>query len=309
MEIPINRDALIKLYMKAKPKDASLIAMLDPEYCAKTRDPDGYSLFPFSLPINRSTAELIKIAGCELSWLLPRNSDLMMRAIGLEGFLIKPACDKRIKYMLDVLTGIAPLYPNEISLIAHFTSCIIWLESSDHQFIGSAAFHEVPHCTFFSDAAMFSLPPEILVPKEFSSYAILENLYHEALHHQMHSYASLATEGYLCEGQSSTSFISMDWRDRTFTLIEALHALHVYSLVTPMRYKYKTFLEDKGINVQPDDWINVAINEGMKMCSDLYDAIEKQKNYLKEPWSSLPTEWMSAYMNSKQEVGTSNAVL
>lgn len=283
--LPANKDDIITLY-NTKNNNTSVITQLEPVICAQIRDKAQQQFSEF---LEKPTNKKITIANQSIEWIDPVYTDGLLNAVGLENdALIKP-CQKRIKFIEIALQYLTSLFKNELDFIVAFTSSICWLQPNEGHWLGSAGFYEAPHCTFFSDLAMFSLPPEIIVPKKYAGYAILENLYHEALHHQMHAFSSLTQSDYLQIDSSNMPLIQLDWRDRSFTLLEALHALHVYAMVTPMRLTYYQTLFQQMVNDL--DWILKAYQEGLRMWKDLSAILLTYLNDFKSPWTELIIHW------------------
>ncbi len=227
----------------------------------------------------------VHIADTKIEWSCPENPQALLESVGLNEFRLKKPCEKRIAFIEAELRTLENSFQAELAFIANFTHRIFWLESNEEKALGSAGFYEVPHGTFFSDLAMFSIPPEIIVPKEHARYAILENLYHEALHHQMHGIEKNLNQGYLQNDCITIPTITLSWRDRTFTLLEALHALHVYAYVTPLRRHYSVMIN------HTNDTIKKSIQDGLRMWQDLTSVLNAHLPKFKDPWSSYIIEW------------------
>jgi hypothetical protein len=304
--LPTNRDDLVNLYSS---NDSSIsknsFLDLDPSVCAKSRDLASFSKKPFTSGSVIDDAGIVKLGDHVFTWVLPSSGEEYFEAVELKDFSFKKPCDKRIKFIEKKVNGLIDLYPQEIKFITDFTSTIVWLQPGGETFLGSAAFYEIPHCTFFSDLAMFSIPPEIVVPKQHAGYAILENLYHEALHHQMHTYSVLVTGGYLHDEANQSLEIDFPWRNKTFTLLEALHALHVYSLVTPMRLKFlnKLFAEN---DIERLEWAQRSFDDGLKMWGGLCNKLMTYSSEFKDLWLSIIKLWDSQFYEFSLNYRTPN---
>lgn len=271
MKPPINRKELLNLYCNNPLVSIDSIQTLEPSKIGLLRNSK------LDQPLHGADNQFIRIGKYPIAWSFPKKPTTLLEVIGLNHTTLKPPCEKRINFLETELAKLIPLFENEINFIAEFTSSICWIESYA---IGSAGFYEVPHCTFFSDSAMFSIPPEIVVDQTHAAYAIFENLYHEALHHQMHAFSTL-TYGYFIDELKEKPFISLSWRDRTFTLLEAIHALHIYSTVTPLRLKYYN---------QNDLPENFYV-DSLRMWKDLTTQLCPYFNLFKKPWPDLFLQW------------------
>jgi len=287
------------LSMAKSSDELSGVTNLHPLHCAKLRDPETYQMEPFLVTMN---GEKIKIGNNDIIWLDPNNCSQLLAAVGLSSFSQKLPCRKRIVFIEERIQPLLQLFPEEFKFITDYTSTICWLNNNyDQESIGSAGFYEIPHCTFFSDTALFSVPPEIVPPKAHAGYAIFENFYHEALHHQMHSVSALSKESYLVDSKKDSPTITLDWRNRKFTLLEAIHALHVYAMVTPLRFNYSQTITEsaKGQEQQIEHikWINQALAESLKMWDDLSTLLLQYLQLINPFWSQLIVQWRDKYNN------------
>jgi hypothetical protein len=298
-QLPLTRDDLIKLYGLRKEVISKNFANLDSAVCAEIRDPRSFAKAPFSSLEEVEKKKYIYLGKQLIKWIKPKNPEAWLFASGLAGFSLREPCDKRIKFIEDRINLLIDIFSEEIKFITDFTSSFCWIQSNDDYHVGSAAFYEIPHCTFFSDLAMFSIPPEIVVPREYSEYAILENLYHEALHHQMHAFSVLAVDGYLLDASSIIPEISLSWRNRKFSLLEAVHALHIYSIVTPLRLQFlKKITNNRVIDLKENknfEWIFKACNDGLRMWGDLSKVLLTYTSYFQSPWSFFISSWHAKY--------------
>lgn len=297
VNMPSTREEVVGKYLSLSERrhlkvDVSKLINLDPSVCADLRDSKCYKQSSYSSISEVDIGETICIGNRGIGWVKSGTTSLgFLSAVDLSNFKLKNPCRRRAKHIQNEIEQISFAFSEEIDFIESFTSALAWLEPCEDVSIGSAAFYEVPHCTFFSDMAMFSIPPKVILPEKYSGYAILENLYHEALHHQMHT-ISVDTNGYFKSDEQALPIINLDWRDRSFSLIEAFHALHVYRCITPMRIKYckivLMLLRSNGVGV---DSMLIAIEEGIKMWRDLSMILLGYVSQFKSPYSDLIYEW------------------
>lgn len=300
-DLPSSREDLVRLYSSlndvANDKfDISELLQLDPKICAALRDRECFNKSPFPSILDVNIEKLLCIGSGSIRWVHPSSSaQAFLSAVGLSNFQLKQPCDRRVKYIEGQISRLSYEFHEEIEFIVNFTTALLWVEPHENQSIGSAAFYEVPHCSFFSDMAIFSIPPEVIVPKQHSGYGILENLYHEALHHQMHV-VSAQTNGYLIDGAVSITEIILPWRNRKFNLLEAFHALHVYSLITPLRMKYlKKISSNSQTLTEEHEFIFLSIKDGLKMWRDLSVTLSSHSSQFKSPYSDLINTWKTKY--------------
>lgn len=293
---PKNKIDLINLYRKINSKfiieDANI---LEPAYCALFWNKILFESSPYENLINsNNSVSKISVKNKLIYWVKPSEPKQFLNAVNISNMSFSDPCVKRIVHIENSLANLDSLFSNEIEFIANFVSCIFWMRAGEN-LLGNAAFSEIPHTVFFSDYGLYSLPPEIYVPRQYSEYAVFENLYHEALHHQMHAYANLETKGYFEGNILPTDVISLNWRDRTFTLLEAFHALHIYSVVTPLRYLYFYHLKGKNNDFNSIEWTYKACQDGLRMWRDLSNEMLKYENLFKNQWKNFIFDFYEGY--------------
>lgn len=236
----------------------------------------------------------IFIGNKHLAWLSEEIPKPILSSIGLEGFSLKIPCSRRINFINNEIKKLNYLFSRELEFITEYTSSVYWIETNENN-VGSAGFYEIPNCTFFSDTAMFSLPPEILVPHKHAAYAIFENFYHEALHHQMHGIFNGLKINYLKDKINSSKEYSISWRARTFTLTEAFHALHVYSTVTPFRARYLENMRAQDKSHDEINWLNKAYEDSLRMWYDLIHLLQPHIEMFEAFWAKFIDLWRENY--------------
>lgn len=315
---PSNRAELVNLYLQSG-YNTSLesINRLEPAICARITNGSLFQSAPYNDLISciGNDVSQITIKGKPVYWVKPESSVQLADAVNIRNISLSAPCAKRIAHIERSFENLSSLFPHQIEFITDFVSCIFWVDikMNPEILVGSAAFSEVPHAVFFSDYGMYSLPPEIVVPHEHSSFAIFENLYHEALHHQMHVFSNLVTGGYLDLHSKLPEVIKLSWRDRDFTLLESLHALHIYSYVTPLRFAYLNHLNQSKNSSFCVKWLRQACFDGLRMWNDLSCELLKHIAHFKYPWKNLITEYVECYaafsMNSHQLAGFAHEII
>lgn len=199
------------------------------------------------------------------------------------------ACAKRIEYVEQKLSEIKDIFPDQLAFIFEMTKSLIWIDTLDNKMFGNASFFELPHCTLFSDSALFSIPPSSILPKN-TAYAVFENLYHEALHHQLHAFACLNQEQYLTD--NIQPIMHLAWRDKTFNITQAIHGLHFYASVIPCRIKqaniYFANRDSQSFAIMLD-----AINDAYKTWVDLSQFIRDNFSCITKQWQELIINWLA----------------
>lgn len=224
----------------------------------------------------------------KIQWLVvPQENILSLTNAQQVSFV--PPCTKRISYIEQKLLEIKDIFPDQLGFIFDMTKALVWIAALDNKMFGNASFFELPHCTLFSDSALFSIPPNSVLPQH-TAYAVFENLYHEALHHQLHAFAFLNQEQYLTANIQPTMHLA--WRDKTFNITQAIHGLHFYASVIPCRIKqaniYFANRDSQSFAIMLD-----AINSAHKTWVDLSQFIRDNFSCITKEWQELIINWLA----------------
>ncbi|WP_330925964.1 hypothetical protein [Candidatus Sororendozoicomonas aggregata] len=290
---------IISEYKKNKYSASNKIeqdVFLNPISCAKLRKNNQYT---FEIPsisehsFLKKSKQLKISKDCILHWVNSENGDKIKESCGLEEHLYSiDYCSERSFFLRKKIDLFSPYFEEEISLIARFISSIVWLTSDDDDAeFGSASFYEMPHCTFFSDAALFFVPPYIQIEKGISGIAIIENMYHEALHHQMHSHCfnNKISYGKNINPYEETVYLPQR-KDRKFTYFQAINALHVYHNVVKFREKAISVLNKidiKNSSKLPEKYLNKSV----EMKHFLYESLLREKRNLSKEMIDMINQW------------------
>lgn len=117
------------------------------------------------------------------------------------------------------------------ALVEEWIAMIAWLSlrstASSAAVFSSAAFPEFCGCVFVTDLCLRHVAPDVTFPCS-SSWALQDNLIHEALHHRFESRLKLRLvyrDRAAAQGEPS---VSVPWRNTRWTFGHAFHALYVY---------------------------------------------------------------------------------
>lgn len=202
-----------------------------------------------------------------------------------------PVCDNRLAFLNDGVKRFSSLYESEMSFIANFISTLVWLVPKNaNANNGSASFYELPHVTFIFDATLFFVPPFHKLLREFGFLGFVENLYHEALHHQVHTFNAFHGNQY-CQGTLGESLIDFPQRqDRTFSYTQAFNVCYVYGEIVRYRRKVAQYLSEE-YRVEELTWINEALDSAIMMRFNLATRLYPVRDAFLPPWKSLIEEW------------------
>lgn len=260
-----------------------------PPVCAQIRDRALHNKCFFSL--SRQHVSKISLGNWSFNWVNTEAGEEMSSLIGISDVGSIPVCENRLAFLNDGMKEFSSLFEKEMVFIADFVSTLVWLVPKNaNSNNGSASFYELPHITFISDATLFFVPPFHQIPKEFGVIGFIENLYHEALHHQVHSFNAFHGDLY-CYGNMGESTIDFPQRkDRTFSYTQAFNACYVYGEIVKYRRKVAQYLSGK-YRPEKSTWINEALDSAIMMRFNLATRLYNVKDAFLPPWKSLIEEW------------------
>ena len=130
----------------------------------------------------------------------------------------------------------SPFLRDHLQILEQEAQEIVWLkECGVHEVFASAAYPELPGKIFVTDAIFVGLPPDVQL-SGLHPYAVIENLVHESLHHDLHRQLLNRSEA---DGEDLISKLQdqvrIPWRNTTWSVEKALHALKVYQVVLHLR--------------------------------------------------------------------------
>lgn len=274
-----------------------------PPICAQVRDQAMHDRFFFALP--RKHVSKIDIGNWSFNWTNADEGEAMALLMGISDVGSIPVCDNRLAFLNDGVKRFSSLYESEMTFIADFISTLVWLiPKNANANNGSASFYELPHVTFISDATLFFVPPFHQLPREFGFLGFVENLYHEALHHQVHTFNAFHGNQY-CQGALGESLIDFPQRqDRIFSYTQAFNACYVYGEIVRYRRKVAQHLSTE-YQTKELTWINEALDSATMMRFNLAERLYHVRDAFLPPWKSLIEEWQfenetGKYFNSEE---------
>ena len=212
-------------------------------------------------------------------------NDIMLSADGLELDLQKrlplkhhypinaKGIFKWITYALDELKV------NDIerfNFINDWCSLIVWLKKDinhpETTELTSTAIPALPFATFITKKIIRHIPPKTILP-EINYYGIQENLFHEALHHQLS--ATIISNKVFTNPEFINEMILIPWRNCSWPLDRCFHALFVYNGVIKMRKEHISRYNKSSLKFI--DTFKNSINEGMIAMKHLLSEIDKRK--------------------------------
>ncbi|MFV8983655.1 hypothetical protein [Serratia fonticola] len=262
-----------------------------PPVCAQVRDQAMRDTCSFTL--SRQHVSKISLGNWSFHWANAEAGEAMALRMGISDVGSIPVCDNRLAFLNEGMNKFSLLYENEMVFIADFISTLVWLiPKNENSNNGSASFYELPHVTFISDATLFFVPPYHRLPREYGFIGFVENLYHEALHHQVHTFNAFHGDQY-CLGTIGESIIDFPQRqDRTFSYTQAFNACYVYGEIVKYRRKVAQYLSDE-YRPEGTTWINEALDSAIMMRVNLAARLYSVKDAFLPPWKSLIEEWKS----------------
>ncbi len=276
-----------------------------PSICAQVRDHATHEKYHFTLL--RKQVSKVDIGNGSFNWVHAEAGEAMALLMGISDVGSIPVCENRLAFLNDGINRFPSLYESEMEFITDFISTLVWLTPKNTTANnGNASFYELPHITFISDATLFFVPPYHQLPREFGILGFVENLYHEALHHQVHAFNAFHDQQY-CHGSHGAALINFPQRqDRTFSYTQAFNACYVYGEIVKYRRKVAQHLSE---TYRPEEliWINEAVSTAKMMRFNLAARLYHVRDTFLPPWKSLIEEWKfenetDKYFNSEKSL-------
>lgn len=184
----------------------------------------------------------------------------------------------KAEILKESIADMSEIFPNEICTIFDFTSVLVWMDAKKCGFSG-AAFHELPHCTFLSDAIFFAVTPSDILGVEHRKYIVFENIYHESLHHQLSASVSLKCGGYYSDNLIKDRDHYIPSRDKEWSMPNILQAVYVYINVCRTRLIYFIDLLKK---IKSDAKLLSSIDRCFIYLQEMFLALFKASSFKEE---------------------------
>ncbi len=165
--------------------------------------------------------------------------------------------------------------PHAFEFIQNWCSAIVWLRrkaDASVTEITSASIPSLPLCTFISRKAIRHIPPKIIL-KEIGLYGLQENLYHEALHHQLTCF--LLFEDILHTPPAESPHVSIPWRNAKWPLDRVFHAAWVYGGLHKFRSNALSWSKNPTVRHS----INEGLREGAKSGAYLLSEMKRHSSF------------------------------
>jgi hypothetical protein len=189
------------------------------------------------------------------------------------------------KAMLDAISLMQTAWPARASYTTQWISIVQWVAQGPlgiGQLLTSSTFPAFPHCAFMSKKAMRHIPPNIVLESS-ATYALLENLFHEALHQQLSSsllfLASIRDE----YDSRKCSKIEVPWRGSAWEPDRVFHATFVYSQILNLRIDAIKF----GIQLPNQHSMLIVAKEALLALEYLYSQLSTVRQIFSSEGLSL----------------------
>jgi hypothetical protein len=129
-------------------------------------------------------------------------------------------------------------YQVDYEYISQWSPYICWLKKKPYSKsteITSVSVPIFPFCSFVSSKAIRHIPPKNIL-KKVGFYCLNENIFHEALHHQL-SCTLIFTDIIACE-RENWPLVHIPWRNTEWPLDRVLHAAWVYQNLINFRTRH-----------------------------------------------------------------------
>lgn len=203
-----------------------------------------------------------QICGTTVRWASDGIGDHLLQELLLQGHCVaSPAASRR--GMLELAIEELANFPSVFEVLQEYTSILVWLAPDDEHpgapILTSASLPALPHTTFITDKATRHIPPNHIYPAPLT-YALLENLVHEALHQQLS--ATLLQEDLLRPDYEAAraELVPVPWRGASWEPDRVLHAVHVYKSLLSFR---STRLRSGDVPTLERAFVESALAEGL----------------------------------------------
>jgi hypothetical protein len=143
-----------------------------------------------------------------------------------------------LRWIHLALAELSDFAPEAYLFIQDWCSLVVWLEREperrDVTELTSTSLPMLPFASFVSKKMIRHLPPKHIMPA-VNYYGIQENLFHEALHHQLSAF--IIQQAVLSKPPADAPKIPIPWRGVSWPIDRVLHAAWVYSGLQDLRRK------------------------------------------------------------------------
>jgi hypothetical protein len=236
----------------------------------------------------QSAVEVIDAGGHRLHYCSSGISPRIFEILPIDGHGVIALTHRRKDILSRALSLLAALDDNarSIDIVSDFTGMLLWVASDRPDGLTSSSFPQLPHLSLITDHVLRILLPNTLTESD-STWALAEDLVHEALHQQL-SATMLEHDVFTDNYDAATGpRIKIYWRDETWTLDRAVHALHVYSGVVRLRNEAL-----QGSVLSDDDrrLVEQALPGARSAMAFLRDAVPKHAHFFTDQGRALLTE-------------------
>jgi len=236
----------------------------------------------------QSAVETIDAGGHRLHCCSSGISPRLFEILPIDGHRAAALTPHRIDALSRALNQLAAVGDSSLSIdiVSDFTGMLLWVASDRPDGLTSSSFPQLPHLSLITDHVMRILLPNTLTGSD-SIWALAEDLVHEALHQQLS--ATIIEHDVFTDDYDAVSGprIKIYWRDETWTLDRAVHALHVYSGVVRLR---REALQGSVLSEQDRRHVEQALPEAQDAMAFLRDAVPKHARYFTDDGRALLNE-------------------
>jgi hypothetical protein len=207
--------------------------------------------------------------------------EFVWQTLKMQSFKVKDPSPRLMSELQQALDTLPAIFPLAAETIATHTTLLAWLsplpgtESKD--LFACSSFHEYLGCTFLTDLSLRHIPANVVFPTN-CTYALQENLYHEALHQK---FCSMIDDGqvFIAPLEDVRRFqVYVPWRDAYWNLEKAAHAYYVYSHLNQMRMHV---LESGQLSAEIKGLLEQGVIESKNAVSVLGQGIREGRRLLK----------------------------
>lgn len=234
--------------------------------------------------VGTSSGELREVYGIRIS--VGNFNSRIFNSLPLEGHLpmgVPGMCT----WSAAALETLSALDNEALSFVQQWCSMILWVapdaDKKPETVLTSVAVPTLPHCTILSVKSLRHIPANH-VYEGASTYALAENIFHEALHQQL-SASLVFGAGIMSDAENAKlQPIHIPWRNTSWEIDRVIHAAWVYTNLQRLRRRALSMPDTFGLELEI---VKNAEKESQPKLTYLRSSLESAKRKLPRSSSNL----------------------
>jgi len=234
--------------------------------------------------VGTSNSDLREVFGIKVS--VGNFNSRIFNSLGLEGHLpleVPGMCS----WTAAALETLKELDHEALSFVQQWCSMILWVapnaEDKPETVLTSVAVPTLPHCTILSVKSLRHIPADH-VYEGASTYALAENIFHEALHQQLSACLVFGAKIMSDAEDAKLQPIHIPWRNASWEIDRVIHAAWVYTNLQRLRKRALSMPDTFGLEL---DIVNNAEQESQPKLAYLRSSLQSAMKSLPRSSSNL----------------------